>query len=405
MKIIYVTAYLPHGSDEAFLIPEVKQLMRSGHEVLVVPRSPRGRIVHGHELVKWTRGETLHSLRVLKAAVAETLAGPGQTAGALGLLLGGRSPTVAIKNLAIVPKALWLARVAVRWRADHIHCHWAGTTATMTMLASRRSGIPWSFTAHRWDIVENNLLATKAASASFVRLISGDGLRIARALGLGPANNTRVIHMGVPIPNRVRRRYGRRPVVLCPARLVEVKGHRFLLEAWRILQRRGLNGELWLAGQGELRTRLESLSGALGLAGSVKFLGAVPHDELLKIYAEAPVSAVVLASIDLGSGVHEGIPVALIEAMSYGIPVVATATGGTPELLVPGTGLLVPPADPTALADALQSLLRDGKLSEQLGDSGRLRVLEAHDIFQVAAQLVKEFEAATRTAPAALQYA
>jgi len=72
---------------------------------------------------------------------------------------------------------------------------------------------------------------------------------------------------------------------------------------------------------------LESLSGALGLAGSVKFLGAVPHDELLKIYAEAPVSAVVLASIDLGSGVHEGIPVALIEAMSYGIPVVGDGDG------------------------------------------------------------------------------
>lgn len=405
MKIIYVTASLPHGSDEAFLIPEINQLMRSGHEVLVVPRSPRGSIVHGHELVKWTRGEALYSLRVLKAAGAETLAAPGQIAGAVGLLLGGRSPAVAIKNLAIVPKALWLARVAVRWRADHIHCHWAGTTATMAMLASWRSGVPWSFTAHRWDIVENNLLAAKGASASFVRLISGDGLRIAKALGLGPASNTRVIHMGVPIPNRVRRRYGPRPVVLCPARLVEVKGHRFLLEAWRILQSRGLSAELWLAGQGELRPRLETLSRSLGLAGSVKFLGAVPHDELLKIYAEAPVSAVVLASIDLGSGVHEGIPVVLIEAMSYGIPVVATATGGTPELLVPGTGLLVPPADPLALADALQSLLQDGKLSEQLGDSGRQRVLQAYDIFQVAAELVKEFEAATRTAPAVLQYA
>jgi glycosyltransferase involved in cell wall biosynthesis len=114
---------------------------------------------------------------------------------------------------------------------------------------------------------------------------------------------------------------------------------------------------------------------------------------------------VVLASVDLGSGVHEGIPVALIEAMSYGIPVVATATGGTPELLLPGTGLLVPPADPAALADALQTLLRDGKLRDRLGDSGRQRVLEAHDIFQVAAELVKEFEAATRTAPAAMQYA
>jgi glycosyltransferase involved in cell wall biosynthesis len=406
VKIIYVTASLPHGSDEAFLIPEINQLMHSGHEVLVVPRSPRGSIVHGHELVKWTRGEALYSLRVLKAAVAETLAAPGQTAGAVRLLLGGRTLAVAIKNLAIVPKALWLARVAVQWKADHIHCHWAGTTATMAMLASRRSGVPWSFTAHRWDIVENNLLAAKAASASFVRLISGDGLRIARELGLGPANNTRVIHMGVPIPNRVRKRHGPRPVVLCPARLVEVKGHRFLLEAWRILQRRGLNAELWLAGQGELRPRLETLSRTLGLAGLVKFLGVVPHDELQKIYAEVPVCAVVLSSIDLGSGVHEGIPVALIEAMSYGIPVVATATGGMPELLVPGTGLLVPPADPPALADALQSLLRDDKLSEQLGDSGRQRVLEAYDIFQVAAELVMEFEAATRrTAPAVLQYA
>lgn len=405
MRIIYVTAYLPHGSDEAFLVPEINQLMRSGHEVLVVPRSPGGRILHGQELVKCTRGEALHSIRVLKGALAETLAAPRQTAGAVRLLFGGRSLTVAIKNLAIIPKALWLARVAARWRADHIHCHWAGTTATMTMLASRRSGIPWSFTAHRWDIVENNLLAKKAATASFVRLISGDGLRIAQALGLGSANNTRVIHMGVPIPNKVRRQHGPRPVVLCPARLVEVKGHHFLLEAWQILHRRGLDAELWLAGQGELRPRLEALCRALGLSGSVKFLGGIPHDELLKIYAEAPISAVILASVDLGSGVHEGIPVALIEAMSYGIPVVATATGGTPELLVPGTGLLVPPANPTALADALHTLLRDGKLRAQLGDCGRRRVVEAHDIFQVAAELVKEFEAATRTAPAALQYA
>jgi colanic acid/amylovoran biosynthesis glycosyltransferase len=401
VRIIYVTAFLPHGSDEAFLIPEIKQLMRSGHEVLVVPRSPRGRILHGQELFKWTRGEALHSIRVLKAAVAETLAAPSQTAGAVRLLFGGRSSMLTIKNLAIVPKAFWLARLATLWRADHIHCHWAGTTATMTMLASWRSGIPWSFTAHRWDIVENNLLARKAAMASFVRLISGDGLRIARALGLGSANNTRVIHMGVPIPNKVRRQHGPRPVVLCPARLVEVKGHRFLLEAWQTLRRRGMDAELWLAGQGELRARLETLSKALGLTGSVKFLGAVPHDDLLKIYAEAPISAVVLASVDLGSGVHEGIPVALIEAMSYGIPAVATATGGTPELLVPGTGLLVPPADPTALADALQTLLRDGKLREQLGDSGRRRVVEVHDISQVAAELVKEFEAATRTAPEA----
>jgi glycosyltransferase involved in cell wall biosynthesis len=317
---------------------------------------------------------------------------------------------VALKNLAIVPKALWLADVAARWKADHIHCHWAGTTATMAMLASERSGIPWSLTAHRWDIVENNLLAAKVRSASFVRFISEDGLGMAQAMGIGFSDNVRVLHMGVAVPSRVQRRYAPKPVVpksvvLCPARLVEVKGHTFLLKAWRILQRRGLDAELWLAGQGELRPQLERLSSTLGLAGSVKFLGALAHSDLLKMYEEGAVTAVVLASIDLGNGLHEGVPVALIEAMSYGIPVVATPTGGTAELVLPGSGLLVPPANPAALADAIQSLLADAGLREQLGESGRQRVLAGWDIVGVAAELVREFETARQAATPVLEYA
>lgn len=389
MKIIYITTSLPHGSDEAFIIPEIQQLIRSGHQVLVIPRSPRGRIIHGDGLLGRARLESPYSPQVIRAAA---IAAPRQIRAAVRPLLGSRSALVAIKNLTIVPKALWLAGVAVRWGAGHIHCHWAGTTATMAMLASRISGIPWSMTAHRWDIVENNLLAAKVKSASFVRFISEDGLRMAREIGIGPANNARVLHMGVAIPPVARRRRGPRLVLLCPARLVEVKGHRFLLDAWRILRSRGLEGELLLAGHGELRERLESLSETLDLAGSVKFLGAVPHRELLRIYEAAAVSAVVLPSIDLGHGHHEGIPVALAEAMSYGIPVVATSTGGTSELVIPGTGLLAPPADPVALADRIQSLLRDGNLAEQLGDSGRRRVIEAFDIVRVTTELVHEFE-------------
>jgi colanic acid/amylovoran biosynthesis glycosyltransferase len=195
VKIIYVTASLPHGSDEAFVIPEINQLIRSGHQVLVVPRSPRGLILHGHELMKCARREILCSPRVLKTAAAVTLAAPDQVAAALRSLLRSRSLAVALKNLAVVPKALWLADLAVRWRADHIHCHWAGTTATMAMVASRLCGVPWSLTAHRWDIVENNLLAAKAKSASFVRFISEDGLRMATALGIVCNNNGHVIRM------------------------------------------------------------------------------------------------------------------------------------------------------------------------------------------------------------------
>ncbi len=405
MKIIYVTANLPHGSDEAFVIPEIKQLVRSGHDVLVIPRSPRGKTIHGHELVELARREALCSGSVLKAAVAATLAEPGQMAAAVRPLLHSRSLAVAVKNLTIVPKALWLADVATQWRADHIHCHWAGTTATMAMLARQVSGIPWSLTAHRWDIVENNLLAAKVRSASFVRFISEDGLRMAQAMGIAFADNVRVLHMGVPVPARIHRRSELKPVVLCPARLVEVKGHSFLLKAWQILQRRGLDAELWLAGQGELRPQLERLSDTLGLAGSVKFLGAIPHSELLNMYEEGAVTAVILASIDLGNGLHEGVPVALIEAMSYGIPVIATPTGGTAELVCPGTGLLVPPADSAALADAIQNLLEDAGLREQLGEAGRQRVLEDWDIVGVVNQLVREFETARKTASPEFEYA
>jgi colanic acid/amylovoran biosynthesis glycosyltransferase len=403
MKIIYVTASLPHGSDEAFIVPEIRQLLRTGHDVMVVPRSPRGRVLHGQDLLTYARRVALCSPAVLKTAAKSTMAKPAETVAAVRVLLQSRSAGVALKNFVTVPKAIWLADAAVRWKADHIHCHWAGTTATVAMLGSKLSGIPWSLTAHRWDIVENNLLASKVGSASFVRFISEDGLKMARSLGVGSAKNTRVVHVGVPIPARSMRQVGPRPVVLCPARLVEVKGHRYLLEAWRILKLQGVDAELWLAGQGDLRAELEELADGLGIAGSVRFLGILSHSALLKIYEDGLVSVVVLGSLDLGNGLHEGIPAALIEAMSYGIPVVATATGGTVELVTPEGGLLVPPANPAALADAIQRLLQDAKLRERLGGFGRAHVVASYDIVQVVANLVNEFEAAMQTTCAVLQ--
>lgn len=396
MRIIYVTANLPHGTDEAFIVPEIGQMNQSGHEVLVIPRSPRGLIVHGSELLRQARRESLCSAQVLRTAGKVALETPGQAIASARRLLKSRSAGVLLKNLAIVPKALWLADVATRWKADHIHCHWAGTTATMTMLASSLSNVPWSLTLHRWDIVENNLLAEKVRAASFARFICEDGLRMARAIGIGPEANVRVLSMGVPIPPPLGGRRRLKPVVVCPARLVAVKGHRFLLQAWRILENRGVTGELWLAGQGELRQELEALTDTLGLRRSVKFLGVLSHRQLLSLYQESEVSVVVVPSIDMGNGCHEGIPVALVEAMSYGLPVVATRTGGTVELVLPGTGLLVPPEDPAALAGALQTLLQDGILREKMGSRGRLRAMEAHDIVRIASELASAFAAGRR---------
>src|SRR5579863_2903478 len=115
MRVIYVTAALPRGTDEAFIVPEIRELTRLGHDVLVVPRSPKGNVIHGREVVDRARQEGLVSWRVIRSLR------PGKIAAAVPLLRGARSRAVGMKNLAVVPKAIWLADLAGTWRADHIH--------------------------------------------------------------------------------------------------------------------------------------------------------------------------------------------------------------------------------------------------------------------------------------------
>jgi colanic acid/amylovoran biosynthesis glycosyltransferase len=386
MRIIYVTAEMPYGPAETFIIDEIREVLLR-HDVLVVPRSPAKLGPHAAFLAGVTRRESLLSPRVLASALAFCVTRPGAVLACMRTLLRSCSLKVALGNFAVLPKALWLARAAADWKAEHIHCHWAGTTATMAMIASELSGIPWSLTTHRSDIVGNNLLALKAKSATMVRAISEDGRKMMIERGVDPDRKLRVLPMGVQIPRETSLKPPPAAIVLCPADLLKVKGHRFLLEAWHLLRNRGVAAQLWLAGDGELRATLEKFADDLHLCDSVRFLGTIKHQDLLDLYSAGKVSAVVLASIDLGGGCHEGIPVALVEAMSYAVPVIATTTGGIPELVAPHTGLLVPPEDPVALAAALESILQDATLARRVGRQGRRRVMETRDVVCVAAEL------------------
>lgn len=208
MRLIYVTSTLPYGKKEAFVIPEVRELLQRGHEVLVVPAHPRGEILHGDAkpLLPGTVYEPLVSGRVFRAAARMALAHPRGVASALGLLLRSRSPGVLLRNLAAFPKALWLSDLIRRRDAEHVHAHWATVPATMALVAGKVSGVHWSFTAHRFDIAEDNLLGEKVRGASFVRAISRRGAReIQEITGFCAAQ---VIHMGVELPPRPARRPG-----------------------------------------------------------------------------------------------------------------------------------------------------------------------------------------------------
>jgi len=398
MRIVYVTTSLPYGAGEAFIIPEVKELMRRGHDVLVVPRSPRGPVVHAdaEPLLRCTLSQSLLSREVRKAAVTELKQNPDRALKILRLLLRSRTPSITLKNLPVYCKGLWLARVAREWRAANIHAHWAAATATVALVASEVSGIPWSFTAHRFDIVDNNLLDIKVRSASFVRFISESGLDMACSSGVNAlAAKALVIHMGV-IPPALKDSLPERgpSVALCPGNLIPVKGHRYLIEAFAILKARGIDAALWIAGQGELREQLKRQVEELGLGDRVRFLGQLSHADLLGLYEQSKVGAVVLPSIDLGNGEHEGIPVALIEAMGYGVPVVSTATGGISELLRGEAGLLVRAQDALALANAIQRLMNDSGLRRRLSRAGRERVEAEFAQEQVTAELLTHFERA-----------
>jgi glycosyltransferase involved in cell wall biosynthesis len=261
----------------------------------------------------------------------------------------------------------------------------------MAMIAGEVSGVPWSLTAHRGDIAENNLLALKTAKAAFVRFISASGAEMAATVAPGlPRGKGAVIHVGVAMDaaGHVAPKADRPPILLCPANLVPVKGHKHLIRAMAILKGRGVSCSLRFAGEGELREELAALTRELACTECVRFLGHVRHETILQWYANRDVDAVVLPSVDLGNNLHEGIPVSLMEAMAHGIPVVATSTGGIPELLGGGAGLIVPPQDPAALADAIERLAENPALQEELGQAGRVRIEEEFNVQSAVAQLL-----------------
>jgi glycosyltransferase involved in cell wall biosynthesis len=380
VKLVYVTSSLPYGPLEAFVLPEIAALDRLGHEVWIVPMWPRGERIH--EDAERHRERTLSAPVVSPEIAADAVRGLPRSLPLLTRTLRTK-PRLAAKNLTVHPKAIWLARRLRELEAEHVHAHWAAASATLAMVAAELAQVPWSLTAHRWDIREANLLRAKARSACFVRAISEGGARdLEQRVGLDGWHPV-LLRMGVELPVRTATtRGGSELRLVTPASLLAVKGHRYLIEALV-----GLDGvSLDLAGAGPLREELEQRS--LGLP--VTFLGPVSHTELLAGLVAGRWDAVVLPSALTPEGDQEGVPVSLIEAMAAGVPVLSTECGSIPELVTEGSGLLVPAADPAALRSAIESL-RDPELRLRLSKGGRERVEREFDVDRIAAELAVRF--------------
>ena len=164
-------------------------------------------------------------------------------------------------------------------------------------------------------------------------------------------------------------------VLVHVGRFMAQKNHALLLEAFRELTTHAPRAVLMLAGVGELLEVTRARAAALGVGHAVRFLGARADVPDLLHAADAFVL----------SSDWEGLPVAVLEAMAAGLPVVATSVGGVPEVVEPGrTGWLVPPADAVALADAMAALVADPAAARAVGQRARTLVRERYDVVGMA---------------------
>jgi len=305
-----------------------------------------------------------------------------------------------VRSIATVPLAAAHARTLQRLGVDHVHAHWATYPALAAWLCERLTGVTYSFTAHAHDLYLNQaFLAAKAADARFVVTISEYNRRFLEPYGGGSKTPVEVVHCGIDPANYHFRRRVPGPTgpvrALCVASLQEYKGHAVLLEALTLPEPALKRIELDLVGGGPLREPLEALVGRLGLVDRVRFRGSLTEPEVRALLERAEIF--VLPSIVARNGFMEGIPVALMEALAAGVPVVTTRLSGIPELVRDGeTGLLAEPGDPSSLARALVLALAEPEKAARRAESGRRLVEADFDVAAAGERLAELFEGATR---------
>ena len=313
----------------------------------------------------------------------------------LAAAVGRKSERGLLVHGAYLAEACLLARWLEEAGADHVHAHFGTNPATVAMLCRELGGPAWSFTVHgpeEFDKPGLIGLGEKIRRARFVVGVSSFGRsQLFRHAEADRWRDIHVVRCGVdrafldrpatPVPAARR--------LVCVGRLCEQKGQLLLVEAAAELARAGEAFDLVLVGDGELRAEIERRITALGLGGHVRITGWLDESSV-KGEIEAA-RALVLPSF------AEGLPVAIMEALALGRPVVSTFVAGIPELVESGAdGWLVPAGSVEALAAALREVLgaSPGELT-RLGEEGRRRVRLLHDAGHNAVSLSRLVEGAS----------
>jgi glycosyltransferase involved in cell wall biosynthesis len=408
LKVAYLINQYPMVSH-SFIRREILALERQGVEVLRVSmRGWDGDLVDAEDIRECRR--TLYVLRggmwaLLPAVLGMALRAPVRFLAALRLALrmSRDSHRALAFHLVYLAEACWIVPRLHAAGMQHLHAHFGTNPAEVAMLVHRLCGVPYSFTVHgiaELDKPEAIGLAEKIRRAAFVVAVSSfcraqlyrwteedhwSKVKVVRC-GLEPA-----FHEGPAAAMPVG------PRLVCVARLSGEKGQLLLVRAAAVLARDGVDFELVLAGDGEMRARIEAEIIRFGLERNVRITGWISSAQVREEIQAA--RALVLPSF------AEGLPVVIMEAMALRRPVLTTFVAGIPELVVHGeNGWLFPAGALDELAAAMKACLATPPQTlEKMGSSARERVLVRHDVDREAKRLAGYFCDAARVEPAKAQ--
>lgn len=274
-------------------------------------------------------------------------------------------------SLADVPGLLrWLRARISYYRPDVVHAH-LFHAVVLTGLLPRRLAPAWAVTHHHGDVLVASdrrfdvaLDRVAGRRADRVVAVSQAGRRfLMDRYGYDESRIEVILNGWSGVPRR--RNPPSRPRVVCVARLRAEKSHDVLLDAWGLLAERFPDGELLLVGDGPRRSDLERQASETG--GRVVLAGHV--DDVWGCLATATLFVLPSSVEPLG--------ISVLEAMAAGVPVIATAVGGVPEIVEhERTGLLVPPGNASALASAIERVLLDPALQASMAAAGTFKAAQ-----------------------------
>src|SRR5437763_2554104 len=308
--------------------------------------------------------------------------------------------------------ALYFSDFFARNDVDHVHVHFANRAAHTALFLKEISGIPFSVTAHGQDFMKDlgsdDLLREICAAAEFVAAETDYSRDLLRQRCPNSAAKIHKVYNGIDLERfpalgdetaRPAVAPYHLPRIVSVGRLVAFKGFDNLIDACAELARRGIDFVCDIIGDGPLRETLQEKVKQLDLSSRVNLLGSLSQAAVLDKLQATDIFA--LASTTDAQGATDIFPTVILEAMASARPVVSTRLAGIHELVVDGqTGMLAPPGDFTALADALEQLMRDPELRLRFGHAGRARIEQHFRIEQTVAPLMQMLERSCSRRPA-----